>query len=141
MKITMNINELCQILNTYENKTLPITISGNNSLIVDITDMNVVEDGKTLLLYENSYYTKTGKHLLSPIKTINDLLSILDGIKDKDMLVKGRGANGMLVSPTGCTVCYVDDFAMLNLYDKTIPITIQKAKQDAEIFIDNLHTD
>ncbi len=55
--------------------------------------------------------------------------------------MKGRGTNGVLVSPTNCTITYIDDFAMLNLYDISIPITIEKAKRDAQIFIDNLHID
>lgn len=135
----MNIKQLSDILNKYENKEIPVTMTGNNSFSVDITDSNLVEDEKILLLYENSYNTKTGKHLLSPIKTVKDILSILDGIKDKTMQVKGRGTNGVLVSPTDCEICYIDNYAMLNLYDRSIPVTIDKAKKDAQIFIDNLH--
>ncbi len=81
----MNINQLCEMLNSYENKELPVTITGNDSFCADITNVEVVEGENILLLYENSYQTKTGKHLLSPTKTIKDLLTILDTIVDKNM--------------------------------------------------------
>lgn len=137
----MNINELIVILNKYENKELPVTVTGNNSFGVDITDVAIIEDGKTLLLYENSYNTKTGKYLLAPIKTISDLLKILEMVQDKKMQIKGRGTNGMLVSPTDCSICYIDNYAMLNMYDKSEKTTVQKAKKDALNFINSLHND
>lgn len=137
----MTIKELITFLNKYENKELPITVTGNNSFGVDITDVMIIENEKTLLLYENSYNTKKGKCLLAPIKNIRDLLGILNKIENKDMQIKGRGTNGILVSPTDCMICYIDDYAMLNLYDKSERITIQKAKKDAQDFINNLHID
>lgn len=137
----MNINELITLLNKYENKKLPITIAGNNSFNVDITDVAIIENGKALLLYENSYNTKSGKCLLAPVKSINDMLVILNSIEDKNIKIKGRGTNGVLVSPTNCNICYIDNYAMLNLYDKSQTITIIKAKQDAEEFIRDLHID
>lgn len=135
----MTINELIEILEKYKNKELPITVSGNNSFGVDITNIDIIENGKTLLLYENSYNTKTGKCLLAPIKTISDLLLILQTLKNKDMQIKGRGTNGVLVSLTDCRVCYIDNYAMLDLYDKSQQISIKKAKEDAQEFIKNLH--
>lgn len=134
----MNIKQLSDNLNKYENKELPITITGNNSFCVDITDSKLIEDEKILLLYENSYNTKTGKHLLNPIKTIRDLLVILDSIEDKTIQIKGRGTNGVLVSPTDCRICYIDNYAMIDLYYKSQPITIDKVKKDAQIFMDEL---
>lgn len=137
----MDIKQLSMFLEKYENKEFPIIVTGNNSFSVDITDMAIIENGKTLLLYENSYYTKTGKYLLSPVRTIRDLSMILDTIEDKSIVIKGRGTNGVLVSPTDCRLCYIDDYTMLELYDKSKPITINKAKKDVQIFIDNLHND
>lgn len=137
----MNISQLYDMLNKYENKELPVTITGNDSFCVDITNTKMFEGEDFLLLYENSYQTKAGKHLLSPAITIQNLLDILCSIKDKNMLIKGRGVNGVLISPTNCTISYVDNFAMLNLYDKSIPVTIDKAKRDAQTFIENLHID
>lgn len=125
----MDINQFTHILNNYENKELTVTIVGNNSFCADITNVDIIEEGKILLLYESSYDTGFGKHLLSPIKTVKDILSILDGIKDKTMQVKGRGTNGVLVSPTDCEICYIDNYVMLNLYDRSIPVTIEKTKK------------
>lgn len=134
----MTINELITILNKYENKELPVTVTGNNSFGVDITDVAIIEKGETLLLYENSYNGKTGKCLLTPIKTIRDLLVILNSIENKSMQIKGRGTNGVLVPLTNCSICYIDNYAMLDLYDKAEPITIEKAKKDVQDFIDSL---
>ena len=98
----MNINELIKIMDEYRDKELFVSVTGNNCFTIDVTDIAIVENGKTLLLYENSYNTKEGKFLLAPIKTINDLLVILQTIKDKNIEIKGRGTNGVLVSPPQC---------------------------------------
>jgi hypothetical protein len=137
----MNVEQLSVILSKNEDKELTITITGNNSFGVDITDVEIIENGKTLLLYENAYYEESGKYLLSPAKRIRDLLEILDAIENRGMQIKGRGSNMVLVSPTDCRLSWIDDCAALDLYDKSKPITIDKAKKDAQTFIESLHTD
>lgn len=126
----MNINGLIEIMDEYRDKELFVSVTGNNCFAIDVTDIAIVENGKTLLLYENSYNTKEGKFLLAPIKTINDLLMILQTIKDKNIEIKGRGTNGVLVYPNAGRICYIDNCAMLNLYDRAELITNEKAKEN-----------
>ncbi|WP_455938931.1 hypothetical protein [Gemella morbillorum] len=69
-----------------------------------------------MLLHENSYKTKEGKVLLVPTKTINDLLIILQIIKDKNIEIKGRDTNGVLaLQKCNQNKAY---WQLLNLYDR-----------------------
>ena len=42
----MNVEQLSVILSKNEDKELTITITGNNSFGVDITDVEIIENGK-----------------------------------------------------------------------------------------------
>lgn len=137
----MNVGELKFMLSGYENKELPVTATGNNSFCVDITDTAIIENGNTLLLYENSYRAENGKVFLSPVKTIRGLMDTLGNISDKNIKIKARGTNGVLICPNDCGMCCADGYTALNLCDKTIKMTNDKAKKDAQIFIDSLCID